>query len=136
VSVCLWDPERNLGGMNHMLLPDRRSDAQQTLGSADMEKLINALLRRGAKRERLQAKLFGGAAMLEGKTAIGRINAEFALEYLEREGIPCLAKSTGGNQARQVRFFPHTGKVKHRYVAENPDPPKARAVELNDVELF
>ena len=63
-------------------------------------------------------------------------NAEFALEYLKREGIPCVAKSTGGSQARQVKFFPYSGAVKHRFVANDVQVDTKPVTVANDVEMF
>ena len=137
VSVCLWDEKARVGGMNHILLPGSRDADQKRFGSADMERLINALIRSGASRDRMKAKVFGGASMLDGQSDIGDQNASFALGFLQREGIPIVAKSTGGNQARQVRFFPTTGNVKHRFIAkESVEPPQPIKVVQNDVELF
>jgi chemotaxis protein CheD len=69
VSVCLWDPDARIGGMNHMLLPDAATDTlNQSAGAVDMELLINAMVRIGASRSSLRAKVFGGASMLSGIT--------------------------------------------------------------------
>ena len=101
-----------------------------------MERLINALFQQGALRQRLSAKVFGGASMLVGKSDIGRRNAAFATTYLEREGIPIVAKSTGGHQARQVKFSPYSGVVKHRLVSAQIAPVETRKLATNEVELF
>lgn len=136
VSVCLWDETAGVGGMNHILLPGSRDAEQDRFGSADMERLINALIRKGAVRDRMKAKVFGGASMLDGNSDIGNRNASFAVSFLQREGIPIVSKSTGGNQARQVKFSPVSGNVKHRFVAAEVEQPRAVKVEPNDVELF
>ena len=141
VAVCLWDPERSIGGMNHILLPDTQagSDGMDRFGGAAMEFLVNDLVKRGADRDRLRAKVFGGASMLSGKSDIGARNAAFAEAYLEAEGIPCDAENTGGTAARQVRFWPYSGQAKMRLVRNEPDPapaPPAPVPAANDVELF
>ena len=137
VSVCLWDPDARIGGMNHMLLPDAATDTlNQSAGAVDMERLINAMVRIGANRSSLRAKVFGGASMLSGITDIGERNARFAIDYLEREGIVCDAISTGGDSARQVKYWPESGAAKQRMVRDAPVVQKRVEVEVNDVELF
>ena len=137
VSICLWDPEARVGSMNHLLLPETKTDAlsQQSAGAASMERMVNAMMRRSAERRRLRAKLFGGSSMLSGLTEIGARNADFARSYLASEGIPCDAESTGGPLARQIRFWPASGKVKQRFVKECPELKPVRGVD-NEVELF
>lgn len=137
ISICLWDPVAGVGGMNHLLLPELRSQGNAlTAGAVDMDLLINRMMPFGAERPRLRAKLFGGASMLSGRTDIGARNVEFGRVYLGNEGIPCDAENTGGNRARRVRFWPATGKAQLRFVAEAPEPEGRRIVVRNDVELF
>jgi chemotaxis protein CheD len=97
--------------MNHFLLPDDGHGADMRYASAAMERLVNELLKNGAERGRLQAKLFGGARIMTNLPDIGRRNAESALAFLRNEGIPCKSQSLGGNQARRVRFWPATGRA-------------------------
>lgn len=120
-----------------MLLPDAASDAVNlSAGAVDMERLINAMLRVGADRRQLRAKVFGGASMLSGITDIGARNACFAMEYIEREGIVCDGASTGGVSARQVKFWPESGVARQRIVRNAPVVQKSRVPLTNDVELF
>lgn len=139
VAACIWDPEACLGGMNHIVLPERagRWSTIDSYGATDMERLINALLREGAARDRLRAKVFGGASMIAGLPDIGRRNAEFIVAFLAREGIPLDGSSLGGNQARMIRFWPYTGRVRQRLVdrVDERVAPPPRPVG-NDVELF
>jgi len=118
VSACLWDPLRRIGGMNHFMLPgvSRSSDAapaSATLGVYAMEVLINRLLKLGADRGRLQAKVFGGASVLQGMDAlnIGTQNGAFVLEFLAEERIPVAAQDLYDVCPRKVYFFPASGKV-------------------------
>ena len=121
VAVCLHDPQRRIGGLNHFLLPGTNSGdfTNMKYGVNAMELLINSLMKQGASRARMVAKVFGGARMTPGLTDIGRTNADFALGFLEDEGIPILAQSTGGTSARKIRFFPADGRVQQRLV--NPE---------------
>lgn len=119
VAVCLWDPLMKIGGMNHFMLP-RRSPAREgsdldTLlcGDFAMEALLNEMLARGVRRERLQAKAFGGGAVVAALTQsnIGAQNVQFAREWLGREGIPLIADDFLGCWSRKVVFDPRSGDV-------------------------
>ena len=115
VAACIRDPLLKIGGMNHFLLPDGDgSDGAPTrYGSYAMELLINDLLKRGANRSRLEAKVFGGANVLKGFTAnpVGTRNSQFVRNYLAAEHIPIVAEDLLGIHPRKVWFFPQTGKV-------------------------
>lgn len=118
ISVCLRDPLVNVGGMNHFMLSAPTSDGGQDgwtesgrYGSFAMEMLINEILKRGGKKERLEAKVFGGGKIYEGAMDIGAKNAAWALDYLEREGVPLLKANVGDVCPRKVYFFTDSGKV-------------------------
>ena len=114
VACCLWDPVAQVGGMNHMLLAQGQGgrDAQRTLSGINaMELLVNDLVKRGADRRRLRAKAFGGARMISGLSDIGAQNAQFTQSYLAQEGIPLITQSLGGQLARNIRFWPGTGRA-------------------------
>jgi chemotaxis protein CheD len=115
VAVCLFDPKLHLAGMNHFLLPTRtaRNDDDVDVilnGDYSMEVLVNSLLSKGARKERLIAKAFGGGTIVTSiQMAIGQRNAEFAREWLDREGIRLVAADFGGAWSRKVIFTPTTG---------------------------
>ncbi|WP_426193270.1 chemoreceptor glutamine deamidase CheD [Massilia sp. DWR3-1-1] len=119
VSACIRDRVSGVGGMNHFMLPDGGSDpnspvsASMRYGTYAMEVLINELLKAGARRENLEAKVFGGGAVLKGFTAInvGERNAAFVISYLKMEKIRVLAEDLNDIYPRKVYFFPRTGKV-------------------------
>ena len=138
ISVCFWDPVHRVGGMNHLLLPELKRDgaAMNTAGTIAMERLINRMVRLGAERKQMRAKLFGGSSMLSGMTDIGARNVEFGRNYLASEGIPCENESVGGTQARKIRFWPTSGAVMQKFVQEAPDLVAPLSVAENDVELF
>lgn len=121
VATCLFDPVARVGGMNHFLLatgPD--SDAHsERYGLFAMEILINGLLKLGARKSRLRAKVFGGATMSGRMGHIGAKNCEFATGFLELEGMPVIASSLGGGQARAIRFTPTTGRVSQLLVDDD-----------------
>jgi len=116
IAACVRDPLAGIGGMNHFMLPSStRGDwsgtpASLRYGNFAMEQLINDILRGGGARHRLQAKLFGGAAMLEG-SLIGDSNASFALSYLEAEGIRIVGSDLRGRHARCVQYEPVSGRA-------------------------
>lgn len=115
VSVCLRDPVAKVGGMNHFMLPDRDVEgplsASARYGAYAMEVLINQLFALGARRERLEAKVFGAARVLPGMSDIGERNAAFAIKYLKRESIRVLAEDLGSDEPCKIYFFAQTGRV-------------------------
>lgn len=122
IAACLYDPLVKLGGMNHFLLPEPSANSSLSVvhGAQAMELLLNDMLKRGAKKTRLIAKLFGGSKVLRTQSEIGAANATFALKFLAEEGIPCMAKRVGGTNALRVRFHPATGEAFVRPVSKAP----------------
>jgi chemotaxis protein CheD len=120
VCACIRDKISGMGGMNHFMLPDSGQDQSDPLGNSArygayaMEILINQLLKMGAKRGNLEAKVFGGAAVLRGFTVnvVGESNAEFVLRYLQTEKIHVAAQDLLDIYPRKVYYFPHTGLVR------------------------
>lgn len=145
VAACLHDPQARVGGMNHFLLPGDLSGATpgESYGVNAMELLINNLLKMGAQRDQLVAKVFGAANMLGSSSPVGVKNAKFIREFLGNEGIPIVAESLGGNQARRIRFWPVEGTARQKLmeeapvtlVEEVPAAPPAPAAEA-EIELF
>jgi chemotaxis protein CheD len=146
VAACMRDPEAGIGGMNHFLLPDSDSSAGGTavrFGAHAMELLINDILRRGGRRHRLEAKLFGGGRMFDGLSDIGEANATFAERFLRDEGVPVLGGSLRGPQARRVQFWPVSGRAMQRFVDDPSQirnlrevPVRRPPVDEGAVELF
>jgi chemotaxis protein CheD len=145
ISACLRDPVACVGGMNHFLLPETNDSdraASTRYGANSMELLVNGLLSLGAKRERLQAKLFGGGQLSDNLTDVGEKNASFAERYLKRESIPIIGGSVRGRQARRIQFWPVSGRVRQLTLAiplndvAPPRPEKTDSAVLGAVELF
>lgn len=120
VAACVRDSTAGVGGMNHFMLPDDGSgnhgggvSASMRYGAYAMEMLLNELLKAGARRERLEAKVFGGGAVLANMTMlnIGDRNAEFVLRYLQMEQVKVMAQDLRGSLPRRVSYFPKSGKV-------------------------
>jgi len=142
VSVCIFDETAHVGGMNHFLLPGDSDASVENVkyGTFAMETLINRLIKDGADRFRLKAKLFGGGRMTQNMSDIGRSNVEFGQRFLVDEGIPCISESIGGTQARRVQFVPTTGAARQRFVPKGEvkdDIPRPKLVPAaNDITLF
>jgi chemotaxis protein CheD len=158
VSACIRDRVSGIAGMNHFLLPNDGSGQDNLLsesaryGAYAMEILINHLIKLGARREHLEAKVFGGGNVLKGFTAInvGERNAEFVMEYLKLERIRVVAQDLLDVYPRKVYFFPDSGQVlvrKIKTLHNNTilDRESAYRMQLrhnparenlNDVELF
>ncbi|MET0961545.1 MAG: chemoreceptor glutamine deamidase CheD [Noviherbaspirillum sp.] len=119
VSACIRDRISGVGGMNHFMLPDGGDNSDPLIsasaryGTYAMEVLINELMKSGARRENLEAKVFGGGNVLRGLTAlnVGERNAAFVRAYLKAEGIRVLAEDLNDIFPRKVYFFPRTGRV-------------------------
>ena len=117
IAVCMRDPVAGCGGMNHFLLPDaeNRSEHYPSLalryGSYSIERLINAILSRGGRRERLEIKVFGGANVTGGTSDVGSRNVDFIEHYFAKERLPIRAADLRGNTPRKLRYFPTTGRA-------------------------
>ena len=146
VAACMRDGVAGVGGMNHFLLPgdDRQAEGGLRYGVQAMELLVNGLLRRGARRDRLEAKLFGGARLIDGLTDIGAQNAAFAERFLRDEGIRHSGGSLRGDQPRRVQFWPVSGRARQIclprseasvFASERRRPPSPRE-DSGALELF
>ncbi len=135
VAACIRDTVSGVGGLNHFLLPekaDAAEDAQSSrYGVHAMEVLINDLLKTGAKKENLEAKIFGGANVIQTSAmeTVGAQNGDFVRNYLNIESIPILAEDLGGEQPRRVYFFPSSGRVSVLRISSTP------AEEIKKAEL-
>ncbi|TKT75513.1 chemotaxis protein CheD [Aquamicrobium sp. LC103] len=149
VSACMRDPVAAVGGMNHFLLPGGVASAADGVAQRHavhaMELLVNELLKRGARRERLEAKLFGGARLIDGLTDIGSKNADFAERFLAAEGIRLVGGSLRGEQGRKLQYWPVSGRARQSLMerenrqvfdAERRSRPVAVPAGEGAVELF
>lgn len=124
IAACIWDSRLRIGGMNHFMLPEGGADTSGRYGSYAMELLINELIKRGSTREYMQAKVFGGGAVIAGMTSmnVGERNTQFVLDYLATERIPVVSKDVMDIYPRKVVFFPVTGKTMVKRLAHaHPD---------------
>lgn len=145
IGVCLFDAAARVGGMNHFLLGEPDSATPMIAGDMHrygihaMELLINAMMQRGAMRNRLRAHIYGGAKIVAGLGEIGSSNAAFARQFMATEGIAIGHIDVGGVQARKVEFMPYEGRVRSARVAAMRLAPLVRQPALptaGEVELF
>lgn len=149
ISACIRDNVAQVGGMNHFLLPEGSGSDRnaERYGVNAMELLINGLLKRGASRRNLEAKIFGGANVMAGLSNVGTRNAAFAEQFLADEGITLIGGSTGGDLPRRIRYWPLTGRasqlalrereqVARREMGEAALVKSRMGTEAHDVELF
>src|ERR1700753_1018545 len=117
VAACVRDPVAGVGGMNHFLLPGEDGGEGLRYCVQSMELLVNALLRRGARRDRLEVKLFGGARLIDGLTDVGSQNAAFAERFVRDEGLQAAGGSLRGDRARRIQYWPQTGRARQILLA-------------------
>ena len=113
IAACIWDGRAQVGGMNHFMLPDGDGDGGGRYGSYAMELLINEMMKRGARRESMQAKVFGGGQVMASFTSmnVGERNTKFVLDYLQTERIPVVSQDVMDIYPRKVCYFPKSGKA-------------------------
>jgi chemotaxis protein CheD len=116
VAVFLGDEVTRAGGSNHFLLPHLISgdSSSSRFGVVAMRVLLEKLLALGCEKRNLRAKVFGGASQFEnasGRVPIGQLNVRLAIRILEDEGIPVVARETGGARGRKVIIHTDTGDV-------------------------
>ena len=134
IAACLWDRERRIGGLNHFMLPDcgntgGTSDGGR-YGAYAMELLINELIKRGASRTTMEAKVFGGGAVIAGMNSlnVGERNTAFVLDYLKTERIAVVSRDVLDVYPRKVCFLPASGKAMVKRLA----PTNAEALIAQD----
>jgi chemotaxis protein CheD len=112
IAACIWDRDKHVGGMNHFMLPEGSGDSGR-YGSFAMDLLIGELVKRGANRASMEAKVFGGGAVLDGMSTIniGQRNTAFVMDYLKTERIPVVSKDVLDIYPRKVCFMPASGRA-------------------------
>jgi len=121
VTVCLYDPILNIGGMNHFMLPywNGQGLASPKYGNIAIEKLLDKMLSFGCNKNSIKAKIFGGGEVIETQIVqfhIGARNIEVARLALEEKKIQIVSSSVGGKLGRKIEFMTSTGEVRQKYV--------------------
>lgn len=117
IAVCMKDSFSSVAGINHYLLPDskhrlkevRKNDSRYGINA--MQLMIEGMIKLGASRSSLQAKVFGGGQAGDDLNNVSKSNIEFVFNYLNQENIPVLAQDVGGRIGRKIFFFPSDFKV-------------------------
>jgi chemotaxis protein CheD len=129
ISVCLYDKNNRIGGMNHFMLPINKASTSDYLtsnfnpnfytdelryGTISMEVLVSEIQKMGGERKNLRAKYFGGGKVLKTFSDvldIGKKNIEFVESYIKKEGIPVDSNDVGGKVGRKLFFIIRDFKV-------------------------
>lgn len=124
IALCLYDPAKKIGGMNHYMLPLWNGEglASPKYGNIAIERLIERMLLMGSVRGNLQAKVFGGGDVLKivnPGLSIGKRNIELVVNILNKERIRLVASSVGGEHGRKIIFNTYNGEVLHQFLNNN-----------------
>lgn len=113
IGIVLWDRQRKVAGLAHIVLPESAGRAGGAGKFADtaIAALKPGLLARGGTR--LVAKIAGGATMFGERSErdVGEKNYQAVRKYLQQHGIPLVAEHIGGNQGRMLYFSPDDGSL-------------------------
>lgn len=112
-AACVYDEIAGIGGVKQIMLPPVQfgEEVCSEWGNQAMQGLIDELVRLGAQRERLKAKLFGGslgANRTNSPAIAGERNHLFVRKFLSSQSIPVMAQKTGGPSAMFLRFHTQT----------------------------
>lgn len=127
VGVVLWDPQRKVCGMVHVMLPDSSVISQNSnrakFADTGIEDLLGKVIALGGRKDRIVAKIAGGAQMFSINKAspavrVGERNVEAVIKTLDRLGIKLIAQDTGENYGRTVMFYPETGEYKIKAIGK------------------
>jgi len=121
ISVCLYDKVEQVSGMNHYLVPLWNENGLQSpkYGNISIPKLIDSMLNMGCEKYNLEAKIFGGANVIEvtqEEMMIGRKNILIAKEILREYNIKISAQDVGGTRGRKILMRSDTGKIFLKYI--------------------
>lgn len=119
IGIAIYDPVTKIGGLAHIMLPDstkiRNNSNIAKFADTGITELVNRMIRAGANKSRMVAKIAGGAKMFEVKGSdvvgsIGQKNALASKQKLKELGIRLIAEDTGVNYGRTVELHCDTGE--------------------------
>jgi chemotaxis protein CheD len=113
VAVCLYDEVKKIGCIIHILLPSgENADKPYLFANSGIEAALKESVKRGMNRERVWAKIVGGACVFSGvNNTVGMRNVEEVKRWLNVFKIPIISEDVGGNYGRNVTFYLENGKV-------------------------
>ena len=111
VVLCLYDPVKGIGAMMHFGVPPGVDDVPRegSYGYDTIQLLIDSLLIRGASKEMLEARLFGGAVAWDMEESISQRGVRFVRRCLAKLGMTLSLEDVGGTLPRKVYFSPRSG---------------------------
>ena len=127
IGIAIRDPGTGIGGLVHIMLPSsteiRNNSNRPKFADTGIEDLVDAIIKKGGNRSRLEAKIAGGAQMFASSSKsdtirVGERNAKASKEKLSEMHIPLLAEDTGKTYGRTVIFYPKTGDYVIRYIGQ------------------
>lgn len=126
VGICLYDESCHIAGMAHILLPSREKsinrDNPYKFADSGLQCLLESMMKLGARKVRLRAKVAGGAEMFQNaqiQAGIGALNVLAVKEALKKTGIPIVGEDTGDHYGRTIRFYSQTGKLEIHSVSRD-----------------
>ncbi len=124
IAVCLYDKIHRIGGMNHYLVPLWNENGLQSpkYGNISIPRLVEGMLNIGCNIHNMEAKIFGGANVIDitsESMMIGRKNIIIAKEILKEYGIPITAEDTAGEKGRRIMMRSDTGKIFLKYTKKS-----------------
>jgi chemotaxis protein CheD len=121
IGVAIYDPAVKVGGLIHILLPtcqgfENGNHVKTKFADSGITELVEALVRAGASKARMRAKMAGGASMFitNGTSSVhevGKRNIQSSRDTLKRLGVELVAHDTGGNKGRTIYFDIETGQL-------------------------
>ena len=120
IGIAIYDPSTKISGLAHIMLPDstaiRNNSNIAKFADTGIQKLYDDMIKAGANKLRMVAKIAGGAKMFEmpGASAaginVGDRNAEASRAKLKQLGIKFIAEDCGLNYGRTVELYSETGE--------------------------
>jgi chemotaxis protein CheD len=123
VAVCLYDRERKIGGMNHYMMPYCKKEDNQPLkyGDTSLKELLDSMVRAGARKNKLVARIYGGGSVLRIENAtinVAERNIRVAYEFIKEHNLIVNSVEVGGHQGRKVVFDTLAGVISCSFLRE------------------
>ncbi|MFA5879119.1 MAG: chemotaxis protein CheD [Candidatus Margulisiibacteriota bacterium] len=127
VAVIIYDSINKIGGLAHIMLPNSEAAKEKSnlskFADTGIDLMFNGLIKKGAQKEFLNAKIFGGANMFpsiksSGFLHIGAKNIKAVTNKLENLAIKIMAQDVGGHKGRSIKLFLETGQVELKMIGK------------------
>jgi len=120
VGIILFDPAKKIAGLAHIMLPDstkiKNNENKAKFADTGITVLFDQLIKMGAVKSRMTAKIAGGAQMFAFNSnsdmlRVGERNVQSTKDTLKKLGIPIIAEDTGNSYGRTIEFYPENGNL-------------------------